>query len=750
MRLEGISARSELQKKFRQSRGRVEHVSVRHSQVAEFEAVGWEVTAMRKTRARLQRERPLADFVELLTWRVMYLCGFPHLSGDGGAKLIRGEGVENQLDVVAYDEESAVVVECKSSERGVCNIDVQAELNTLNEHLKSVREILNRDSERDDRLKVGGILVLYNVPYTPADSSRAKEMKLTIFDKPMLEYYERLAGIIGSAARYQLFGEVLEGQSVPGLSLKLPAVAFALGDSRVYSFAIRPADLLKVSFVAHRGRGDDAIETYQRMVSKQRLKNIAAFIDEGGVFPTNIVINFQRKSSRSRLRFDAVSREEGAAPGSRVGYLTIPSIYQAAWIIDGQHRLLAYSDHEWATTASLAVTAFDGLDGDTQAELFEKINSKQKKVSANLLAELFSTLHWNSPVQKLQVRAVASQVAQDLRSRESSPLYERILGPDEKSTELRCITMTELVNGLQRPEMFVRSEHQGRIRQYGVLWAGTADASRSRATAIVTAWFESIRNACPEMWELGNDKDLGLVATNRGVNASLRVLSWALTHLRNQQRQFDGASEQDVIDAIEPYAQLAGEFFAALSGPEVASSRRLYGTGAAVEIAYSIGRAIRESLRDFEAEGLLDWIERKSRLNVNEAQELCTSLERRLTSGIIDKMREEYGEDAWWRKLPVAVRQEAVARREEDPSPEDHPPERFLNLIDLRKIIENDWQLLQQAYGVGTGSKRNKTKWLAELNEIRNSAFHAGGLRLRLEDVDALKDIDRTLTERGI
>lgn len=746
MRLQGILSRSDLLKRFRESRRRVEQVSVRASQVSEFEAAGWQMIRVGKTKVRLQRERPLADFVELQTWRVMYLCGFPHLSGDGGARLIRGEGVENQLDVAAYDEESAIVVECKSSEGGVRNIDVQAELAVLNEHRNVVRQILNRVHEREDKLKVGGILVLYNVPFTEADRRRAEEMKLTIFDAATLEYYERLAGLIGSAARFQLFGEVFRGQDVPGLSLKLPAVAFELGGNNAYSFAIRPADLLKVSFVAHRGRG--AFDTYQRMVSRKRLKDIAAFIDEDGVFPTNIVINFQRQGSRSRLRFEHASQEEGATPGSKVGYLTIPSVYQAAWIIDGQHRLLAYSDHRRAETASLTVTAFDGLGADTQAELFEKINSKQKKVSANLLAELFSTLHWHSGDPKLQVRAIASQVAQDLRSTESSPLYRRILSPDEKGAKLRCITLTELVTGLQRPGMFVRSEEHGRIRHFGVLWTTTPDASCRRAFAIVGAWFESIADACPEMWAAGNDENLGLVATNRGVNASLRVLSWVLTHLRNQQPDFDVASDQVVIDGIEPYAQLTGGFFAALSTDQVESIRRHYGTGAPAEIAYSIGREIRESQPDFEAEGLLEWIENKSRVDVGEAQMLCTALEGRLLSSIVDTMKEQFGEDGWWREVPLSVRREAAARREEEP--EDHPSETFLNLIDLRPIIESQWQLFQSTYGMGGGSKSDKTKWLVKFNDVRRRAYHAGGARLKLEDVDLLKEIDSALTEKGI
>ncbi len=101
MKLEGVLSRTELRRRFRESKRRVEQISVRPAQVSSFEEAGWEVIRAGKTRVRLQRKRSLAESVELQTWQVMYLCGFPHLSGDGGAKLIRGEGVENQLDAVA-------------------------------------------------------------------------------------------------------------------------------------------------------------------------------------------------------------------------------------------------------------------------------------------------------------------------------------------------------------------------------------------------------------------------------------------------------------------------------------------------------------------------------------------------------------------------------------------------------------------------------------------------------------------------
>lgn len=74
MRLEGIWARSELQKRLRQSRRDVEQVSVPTSKAPTLEDAGWEMISASKTRVRFQRDLSLAEIVELQTWRVMYQC----------------------------------------------------------------------------------------------------------------------------------------------------------------------------------------------------------------------------------------------------------------------------------------------------------------------------------------------------------------------------------------------------------------------------------------------------------------------------------------------------------------------------------------------------------------------------------------------------------------------------------------------------------------------------------------------------
>ena len=141
-----------------------------------------------------------------------------------------------------------------------------------------------------------------------------------------------------------------------------------------------PEYLLKIAYVSHRskGRGSD-VSTYQRMIQKSRLQKIRKYIDEKGIFPTNIVINFDKKPNFDR------GEQETEQESGLMGWLDIRSAYKSAWIIDGQHRLFAYSGHPMAAKARLSVMAFEGLPASIQAKLFIDINAEQKSVKQSLL-----------------------------------------------------------------------------------------------------------------------------------------------------------------------------------------------------------------------------------------------------------------------------------------------------------------------------------------------------------------------------
>src|SRR6185503_17256752 len=128
---------------------------------------------------------------------------------------------------------------------------------------------------------------------------------------------------------------------IPGLKGKtVPASQGKLGGRKFYCFVTTPRHLLKISFVNHRSLNDpEGAPAYQRLISKSRMRDIGAFIKDGGYFPNNLLINFTRPVRFDKIAFDAES-------GVSHGHLYLPDRYRSAWVIDGQHRLYGFSPIE--------------------------------------------------------------------------------------------------------------------------------------------------------------------------------------------------------------------------------------------------------------------------------------------------------------------------------------------------------------------------------------------------------------------
>ena len=170
-----------------------------------------------------------------------------------------------------------------------------------------------------------------------------------------------------------------------GLTKQVLATRGKMGGETFYTFLIGPDDLLKIAYVGHKASRDiENIETYQRLLQPKRLKKIAQYINEGGRFPTNIVVNL-KTTRRAGLRFD----ENRKIGDEALGILHLPANYASAWIIDGQHRLYGYAYARDAAAFSedkttIPVLAYENFPADKEMNLFIDINSKQVKVSCGL------------------------------------------------------------------------------------------------------------------------------------------------------------------------------------------------------------------------------------------------------------------------------------------------------------------------------------------------------------------------------
>ena len=677
--------------------------------VDQLVAEGWTVDKSNKKSVRLRRLKPHGVLLEDRVWTLFHRMKFSILSMEGGAKLAldpkNPESPTSQIDVVGIDDEVAVAVECKSAETYTRRPQFQHELGKHALIRERFAAAVRSGYETPHKRQTVLAMFLWNISLSENDRSRAKEANVLIFDEHDLNYYESLTSHIGPAAKYQLLAEMLPGKTVPGLAIRIPAIKTKMGGSNCYTFSISPEYLLKISYVSHRSKGKASdVTTYQRMLNRARLKSIKRYVTEDGIFSTNIVVNLDR----NRLQFERIQQQSsGDLDAGVCGWLDIRPAYKSAWIIDGQHRLYAYSGHDRAAKSRLAVLAFEGLAPSEQAKMFIDINAKQKSVKRSLLQELYAELHWDSEDPQIRVRAIISKVIQDLDIDPDSPLFQRVQTADVGKDEIRCISLTSLYGAIEKTEFFIAKERHGHVVDYGPLWAG-----------------------------------------DDGVITCINVLRSVFQHL--DRHRLVHLDNEDLFEVIKKYAVALGEYLGSQSEQERKSFRDLRGVQGQTRRTRNCQAAIRQKLPIFTPPGLDQFIQQeKAQTNVR-AKEIIDYIERRLQRVILEELRRECGDDesGWWMiGVPKPVRLK-VSQRFEEEGGKRGGKEHYFDLIDYSKIALQNWALFESilAYGKAGSSKEKRLSWLNFVNEKRNIVAHpSAAVTLTLEDLSQLEEYQRWL-----
>jgi len=725
--------------------------SVRHPLVDEEIAAGWTVQKRNKTTTRLQRPKSHDRLLEDRVWTLLYRMGFKFLSGQGGAYLLLDEkepqGPDNQIDVVAIDDEVAIALECKSSEKprkfGDFSKDLAKHTGLRERFTRAVRHQYPPLNKRPSTFAFWTSAVVA----TENDQARAEKDRVILLDEDDLKYYEQLVGQVGAAARFQFLSDVLEGRAVPGLELTVPAVRSKIAGTKAYTFCVSPEYLLKIAFVSHRAKGKPSdINAYQRLLKKSRLKSIREYIAEGGFFPTNIVVNIAKSEW---ITFDR-ARQEVEGGESVLGWLHIRPAYGVAWIIDGQHRLFAYANHPFASKSLISVMAFVGLDPSEQARLFVDINAEQRKVKQSLLQELYAELHWDAAEPEIRVQAVLSKAIQALDTDPKSPFAGRILKADDKRTDVRCISLTSVFQAIEKGGFFIQKMKKGVPFEYGALWEANNQAILKRTISVLIAYFDAIRTAAADIWNKGAEEGGGL-AMNDGVTVCINLLRSIFYHLQHTQHiSLTGLDIEELHEVLAPWAVKVGQFFASQTPEQMTGFRSLRGVQGQTAGTRRIEQYICQTEPTFDPPGLREYLDREKAQTTTRAFEEIQAIEQILQATVLSELKGEFGENeqTWWfNGVPKTVRKKVDDRINEEGGKKGGREENF-DLIDYREVIRDNWTLFEDSLGRGKGSKDQKTKWIVEVNDLRKPVMHASkgqSLPITEDQLALLRDIHQWL-----
>lgn len=710
---------------------------------------GWELAKENKRSLRMQRAKPEDRQLEDDVWSLFYRMGFKEMNADRNLMLTGKDGTSRrQLDVFAKDDETVFIVECTHSRDGGAK-----SIKSLLDKIEAVREdviaAVRAKYGRDSKLKVKLAIATRNVDVRTADRERAATAKVPIITEADLEYFQRLTGILKAAARYQFLGRYLRDEKVEGLRTSLPATRGRVGDTTFYSFLISPHDLLRIAYISHMGRtSNEDLETYQRMVKPARLKAIGAFIDGGGTFPTNIVVNIKREG----LRFDMKDRFGETA----TGMLELPGQYGCAWVVDGQHRLYgyAYAGRDADEDRSVvSVLAYENLPARAEIEMFVDINTQQVKVARNLVNELISNLNIDDDDPHKRLEAICARAVLNMGSDKASPLKDRILTIGSEKTNWKCLTLTSLVDGLEGNNLVGTVQRPSGRNGTPVLHAGPlghlsaepADFIR-KSQRTLQLFFGLFAVGAPAHWELGDAKG-GYLCTNLGLRALLVLLRKLISFVERDGTRVVSMSPEELVDLVEPYAGPVIQFFARASASEVAYFRNRGSSLASVDQNAMQMMAIVASTRpDFDLPEIKAYLDSQDAAGTEQARDMILEIHKILYDDVVSTLRAHYGEvrDAWWiTGVPKQVRIDCDVRYNNEG---DTSRDRWqsLNLIDYSQIVvyEGNWDLFKDRYNFyGKGAKAKLARWIGKISRLRNITTHVEKGPLSRDEVAYVRDV---------
>jgi len=707
-------------------------LSVSNALVPEYLEDGWEVdrTLIRKTKLR----KPLThdESLENKFWYLCYLLGYPEISSGRNFQVrIKRKGadaISKQIDVLAKDDETVIVTECKSS-LNITRRTLQKDIEEFSNLKKPIADAIRNHYGRDFQPKIIWMFVTSNIIWSDQDRTRAKGANIHIVTEKELRYYLQIADHLRSAARFQFLAEFLRGQKIPELEgVKVPAVKGKLGGKTFYSFVSTPRQMLKIAFVNHRALNDPSgAPSYQRLVSRTRLAEIGRFIQSGGFFPTNILVNLISKAS-----FEQVTKDEETKVV--FGNLYLPSTYRSAWVIDGQHRLYGYAPlADKYLDQHVMVVAFEELKKEEEANLFVTINHEQKSVPKTLLDDLEGELKWGSDKPVERIGAIGARLIGLLNNDLGEPLYGRVTRQGIPPTEKTCLTIPALKDGIRRSKLIGESILKNKEFAPGPLSGTTDIESLDRARSVLNAYFQLLVTANPHQWELGRQ---GFLCTNVSLQAYLRLLGSVISYMEsNKGLSARELEPNELIAEIEDYLDPILKWLGNATAIQMERNFKVpHGSGGPPEYYFRLCEMIRKVFSDFEPEGLETWAQEQSEERVSDADRKLKDLNVNVQKVIFETLKAHYGleGDAYWNKGVVdkQIKLRAYEKSLDQDDDDRLPLENYLDFIDYKKIVENKthWPIFKTVFDIpepGEKGYAKNVKWMERINELRRIPAHA-------------------------
>jgi DNA sulfur modification protein DndB len=741
--------------------------NVNKNEVESYLDKGWEIeSSSLKTKIKIRKTKDHLDAFKDDVWCQLYELGFRQLNSQSQIVIpcSNEDDDSKTFDIIAINEEVVLLIDCVSSEKR-CKAPLFTEkLNWLTHQINGLQKGIFQIFGRDIKIKY--ILATRNlrIDSEREDLTLLKKTKSFLYNDNTYDYINSLIKNYKSAASYQVMGLLFKAQFINSNKIKVPAVEGEMGGKKYYMFSLEPDLLLKMGFILHRTRANEAeMPTYQRLLVPSRLQGITKFINDGGYFPNSLIVNFSQVN-KIKIQFEASSRTENTS--SRFGTLNIPNAYSIAYIIDGQHRLYGYANSKYKKNNTIPVVAFLDLTSMEQLEIFMDINQNQKAVSPSLRLTLEEDLFWNSDRADSRLKALRSSIIKALANLSDGPLFNKItVGEDAALLKFKPFSTALTSCGiLPVAKGNIYDEGSTIACLYNVNnknHSEEMDKARLKIVHFLNYCYEFVDEKYPDIFE----KEKYFILSNRGSYAFISLIGSLNSHLTLKGELSLNSTPKERFLSLEKYLTTLMEGLQSLSKEDETKQLTLLGSGADIKWLRFFQTIINTKHIEYNPIELIDWKERQDEDIQNEGRAYGVAIEKYMKKVILEKMKLIFAEV--WDLEINSIKRECQKRAEEEK--ERHYKEglgqktldwtEMFNITDYKKIIESYWtktpensstgkfKTFQNEFaidiGEGFNSKSAQVKWISRFNSYRNMWAHEGTKETRLnkEEVSFLKRI---------
>ena len=424
-----------------------------------------------------------------------------------------------QVDVCGGWENALLVIECKSKQK-LGEKNLRSAINEFRGKMPLLERGFKNHPKYSKYTFFKYIIVTKNIKVRHSDLKFAQQYPgIYIWNEDFLDHYSDLYSYIKPYAKYDLLGE-MRIKPLQEQSITVPAFQIKFGDVNVYNFVMNPKDLLEVAFVARREVGKE--RHYQRIIDKQRLLKIAAYIEDGGKFPNNIIISFKEGLN---VKFHtksgpAYNSTNWPYLGISYGILEFPKDYRSCWIIDGQHRLYAFVNVKEEFYFNMSITAFEHLDIQAQCKFFLDINKNQKPVNPDLLWDL------NGEMIPDKKDGIISNVAKFLNDEERGSLFHKIYYPSTGIKKIKDkIKISAICLAIKKRKLVEEVTLQN-IKN--PLHDKDPSNRVKKVGSSLSKYFDVLEMVFPNNWEL---KSKGFILTNGGISVMIGLFEKIISRI---------------------------------------------------------------------------------------------------------------------------------------------------------------------------------------------------------------------------